>query len=255
MRQPPAPLARDVASLFRQVGLLDRNDHRGWRVKALSDWSSARAINAVPLASAEFVEASRDMPIAFVPSSETSVNGRPQVLPIAMLGLRAGENLFVAPDGQWDGRFIPAALRRYPFGMLRTADDQLSMVVDLAYPGWRPSTDEADGEQVIDADGKPTEYGQRLLAFLERFEGEMQRTRLMCDRLVELDLLRGAEVSGALPGSASVKADGFFMVARLPDAEVLELHRNGMLGLLHLHMHSMGNVQQLADRIGRRQAH
>ena len=249
------PPARDIASLYRQVVLVDRNDHRGFRVKPLADWSSVRAINAVPIAVAEFAEAAREVPVAFVPTAEKSAKGHPQVLPIAMLGLREAENLCVSPDGGWVVNFLPAALRRYPFGMLHTSDDRLSMVVDASYSGWAHSDDPAAGEVVIDAEGHPTDYAQQLLAFLERLEGEMQRTRLMCDRLVELELLRGAEVSGDLAGGGTVKADGFFMVdetklKQLPDDVVVELHRNGILGLVHLHLHSMGNVQRLAQRIG-----
>jgi hypothetical protein len=46
--------------------------------------------------------------------------------------------------------------------------------------------------------------------------------------------------------------DGFLTVddqkmTELPDAVVCELHRNGILGLVHLHWVSLGNMRRLVD--------
>ncbi len=43
-------------------------------------------------------------------------------MPLALLGLRNTENLFVDNEGKWkEGIYIPAFFRRYPFVL---ADDQ-----------------------------------------------------------------------------------------------------------------------------------
>ena len=34
--------------------------------------------------------------------------------PVALMGLNAGENLFVAADGKWQSSYVPAIIRRYP---------------------------------------------------------------------------------------------------------------------------------------------
>ena len=41
-------------------------------------------------------------------------------------------------------------------------------------------------------------------------------------------------------------------LAKLPDADVLELHRSGALALLHAHLVSMGQFNALAQRLGAR---
>jgi len=56
-----------------------------------------------------------------------------------------------------------------------------------------------------------------------------------------------------LPGGQTVKVEGFMSVDedklnKLPDATVLELHRNGMLMLLQVHLLSMNNLRDLVDR-------
>nr|WP_286180956.1 SapC family protein [Leptothrix sp. C29] len=72
--------------------------------------------------------------------------------------------------------------------------------------------------------------------------------------MVALDLLRGGEIRGEIAGGRRLNATGFFMIdeqrlATLPDEAVLELHRSGLMALIHAHRVSMGHVQTLAARL------
>ena len=87
---------------------------------------------------------------------------------------------------------------------------------------------------------------------LEALEMQIQRTRLVGRRLLELGVLRDMRFDATLPDGRKHSVDGFLTVdekkvAELPDAVVLELHRNGMLGLVHLHWVSLGNMRRLLD--------
>ncbi|MDP4300505.1 SapC family protein [Leptothrix discophora] len=243
-----APVA---AQATQRIALVDRKRHAGKRVRPITDWAFAREANAVPLTGVEFGEAAREMPIGFVHVGKDE-NDRPKIVPMALMGLRERENLLVSADGSWNGRFVPATLRRYPFAYVRTPSggDQLSLVIDEACEGLNDS----EGELLITAEGEPTDYLQQIMRFLDRYELEQQRTEVFCARLVELELLRGAEIKGDLPDGDKVNATGFFMVDedklnKLPDAEVLALHRTGMMALIHTHLVAMGQVQALAQRL------
>lgn len=236
----------------QRIVLLDRVKHAGKRVRAVSDWRFAAETNALPITGAEFAEVARECPIGFIHAGANS-QGQPLIAPMALLGLREKQNLFIdAGTGRWLGSYLPATLRRYPFAFVRTqGSDQLSLAVDEGYPGFNDS----EGELLLAADGTPTDYVQSVMRFLERFEGEQQRTEAFCARLVELELLRGAEIKGELANGEKINATGFFMVDEqklqaLPDAEVLTLHRAGILGLIHAHLVSMGQVHRLVQRIG-----
>jgi hypothetical protein len=55
-----------------------------------------------------------------------------------------------------------------------------------------------------------------------------------------------------LPDGRQHTVDGFLTVddkkvTDLPEATVMELHRTGILGLIHLHWVSIGNMRRLAD--------
>ncbi len=242
--------ANDGGAASQRIALVDRKRHAGKRVRPISDWAFARDANAVPLTGIEFGEAAREMPIGFVYVGKDA-NDKPKLVPMALMGLREKDNLLVTADGRWDARFVPATLRRYPFAYVRTqGGEKLTLVIDEAYGGLNDS----EGELLIAADGEPTEYLQNIMRFLDRYELEQQRTELFCARLVELELLRGAEIKGDLPDGDKVNATGFFMVdedklGKLPDAEVLALHRTGMMALIHTHLVSMGQVQALAQRL------
>ena len=79
-----------------------------------------RKVNAVPISYSEFAVACRDYPLAFITTDQSKT-----FLPVAVLGVTGGENLFLR-DGQWDGSvYLPAYMRRYPFCMARITLDSV----------------------------------------------------------------------------------------------------------------------------------
>ena len=86
--------------------------------------------NSVILAGVEFSEAAKEYPIVFTQAGD-------KVVPVAMLGLRNEENLFVDDKGGWDGRYIPSFVRRYPFVLAETGETgQQAVCIDDAYEGF-----------------------------------------------------------------------------------------------------------------------
>ena len=55
-----------------------------------------------------------------------------------------------------------------------------------------------------------------------------------------------------LPDGGSVGVEGFFTIdekrfAELPDAEVLQMHKSGLLRMVHAHQLSLSNMRRLAQ--------
>lgn len=240
-----------ITALYKKPVLLDRTRHAGKRVLPL-DASVAAGMNALFCSFGEFVEAGKEYPILFI-ASGTTESGAQRYSPALLLGLEAGENLFVEGN-QWFGRYIPAALRCFPLGLTRIAraegGEELSVVVDEGYAGL---VDGPDGEPLLTASGEPTELLNNTIRLLEAFDQEAQRTPLFCERLVELGLLKGMRAEGTLADGETFAVDGFQVVDEeklraLSDAQVIELHRNGMLPLIHAHLASLSCLQRLSDR-------
>ncbi|MGA0611623.1 SapC family protein [Caldimonas sp. KR1-144] len=241
-------------ALYKEPALLNREAHRGLRYKPTDDASVARHLNAVLCTIGEFAEAAKEYVIAFVPTSEAKDDkGRPELSPVVLLALRDQDNLFVTPEGRWDARYVPAAVRRLPFGYANTDNGQLSVMIDNA----ASSLGRDEGDLLIDEKGEATPRLNEIIKFLDQFEADIQRTRGLCRRLVELELLKPVQIDVTLPDGRQFTAGAVNVVDEdkiraLPDAAALELVRNGALGLLHAQLISMSNVQRLTDRLGKR---
>jgi hypothetical protein len=200
----------------------------------------------------EFAEACKEYPIVFVRVGEVPADGKQAVAPLAVLGLKTGSNLFVK-DNSWTGNYVPAYLRRYPFSMARIDQESDSMAVcyDSEWAGFS----QTEGTMLFGADNEPSEFLKNVQNFLESFEQEAERTRLICQQLNELDLFREMRFEATLASGEKLDVDGFLAVdekklAELPDDKVLQLHRSGLLSLLEMHRVSMGNMSRLAAKHG-----
>jgi len=233
-------------NLHKKPVALDRVKHRDLKLDlGARDINTVSSLNAFFVAGTEFTDACKDYPVVWV-NAGTDPAGKQQVAPIAVFGLRAGENLCVE-DGSWRVRYVPAVLRLYPFGLARVEQDQMVVCVDESWKGFG-----AQGESLFDAQGNPSEFTTKVQKQLESFEMEVERTRLAGDVLVNKGLLREMRFDATLPDGTKLSVDGFLTVdedklAKLSDADVLEFSRNGLMGLIHAHQISLGNMTRLVE--------
>lgn len=234
--------------MYRSMVALDRAAHRDLKMR--TDYaliSQAAGLNSVFLNAVEFADSCREFPIVFIRSGEGR-DGKPAPLaPLAVLGLTAGENLFLK-DGRWTADYAPAYLRRYPFSMARVNEgsDELAVCFDEQWEAFSP-----EGERLFNDQGEPTELLQNLVKFLESFETEVERTRQICQVLDDAGVLEPMRFEAEIEGQPKVEVEGFLALSheklqQLPDAKVVELHRAGLLQLLEMHRLSLGNMGRLA---------
>lgn len=239
-------------NLHSKPAALDSNAHRQLKLQLpVTDWSLASRLNALFVAATEFGDTCREYPVVFVRAGKDA-DGKDAVAPIAVFGVSQNENLFVE-KGQWRARYLPAVLRLYPFCIARVDEQRYAVCLDLGFAG----VSETQGTPLWTAEGQPSELTVTMQKQLEVMEGEIQRTRAICQRLQELDLLRDMRFDATLPDGRQHSVDGFLTidekkVGELPDDVVLELHRSGILGLIHLHWVSLGNMRQLLDWFAQR---
>ncbi|RZL35636.1 MAG: peptidase [Rubrivivax sp.] len=235
--------------MYGELAPLDREAHKNLKLDtAKAVVSQVADQNSVFLAAIEFGDACKEYPIVFVRAGE-GAEGKPQIAPLAVLGLKPGSNLFVDGD-KWTGNYVPAYVRRYPFAMARLDGNANSLAVcfDSKWAGFNEATGDA-----LFKDGEPTEFLLNARSFLENFEQEAERTRLICNLIVELDLLQDMRFEATLPSGEKIDVEGFLAIdekkySELPDDKVLELHRNGLIALIEMHRLSMGNMNRLAAR-------
>jgi hypothetical protein len=219
--------------------------HRDWFVEAVTDYTFCRALNSVPLMGAEFASAALEYPIVFG-------GGESTLMPAAVLGVRTDENLYVTVQGDWQARYVPAFVRRYPFVFFsRDEGTTFTLCIDEAFSGFNQG---GRGERLFGDDGKPTSYVENVLKFLQQYQIEFHRTQAFCKKLEELNLLQPMQAQINLGSGQRVALRGFSVVDRarlktLPADVLAQLLRSDVLELIYGHLVSMRNFATINDRL------
>lgn len=240
--------------LLYQEPVLLQNTRHADAALALSDgFTFASPAAAVPLNAAEFALAARWFPIVFADTD--------QALPVAVTGIRDGENLFVDARGRWaDGVYVPAYLRRYPFVPITAgADGKLMLGIDRPHLIERAKTDPADQANRLFEGGDASPLARRALAFCENYHADHLATVAFVSAFREHDLLISLQADIRLPDDSRFRVNGFRAVDReklnaLFDDVLADWARKGWLDLIALAQASQANWQCLLDRHAARAA-
>lgn len=204
-------------------------------------------INAVPINMIEMPQISHFYPIAFSPDENAT--------PVALLGVRDNENLFVDGSGQWlEDAYIPAYIRRYPFIFSEIAGtDQLTLCIDMD----DKIVDSKSDQKFFDAEGKPSLLSQNALEFCKSYHAAAQQTLGFSKALAKSGLLveRQAEIN--VGGGKRINFSGFRIVdeqklAEMPEKDFLEWRKNGWLPFLYAHLFSGAQWGRLTRMLARR---
>jgi len=199
----------------------------------------AKAGHAIPLTVGEFPVAAVTGPIIFVGEEK---------LPLSVMGLNAGDNMFVRPDGLFEpGVYIPAYVRRYPFVF---ANDDSNQQMVLCVDRSADFVVEGGDLPFFDAAGQPSDYTKACMEFCNNFEMERQRTMSFVQLLKDLDLFELKTATFTPPtaeGQSAAepqKIAEYFGVSeeklnKLPAEKFIELRDNGALAQIYAHLLSL----------------
>lgn len=239
--QPPA----NLPLFYQDLMPLSSSQHTGYRVRSADAAPFLAGAHAIPITVDEFITAQRFYPIVF------SVGENP--VPLALMGLNEGVNVFVGEDGRLLGEtYIPAYVRRYPFllARLQPQAEELSLCFDPA----SGLVGEFEEGNPLFENGQPGENLTAILKFCEEFEIAAQRTNAFVKEIQEAELLIDGEVSIQPTDSEQPFIyRGFQMVAdeKLRDLhgdKLRKLNQNGALPLLMAHMFSLPMVREIFAR-------
>ena len=223
---------------YKQPEPLSLEQHRSLGVKRVDKpFKFLVGSNLVPITVNEFGVAASSYPLIFV---------GPEKSPVAVMGARANENVFVSPEGDVDPEaYLPAFVRRYPFAFAADpSGERLVVCIDRAASmlGEAPDIPFFNGDQ-------PSQFTQDAIEFCKEFETFRQATQLFITRMTEFDLWETKSVSltppqeDGTPGEA-IKIAEYFAVSepalqKLDPAKLTVLRDEGWLGMLYAHMISL----------------
>jgi hypothetical protein len=233
---------------------LNRVEHKDLHMKAVPNVKFAMNAHSVPLTGVEFGVAARDLLIVFAGTSVADAG------PVALLGLRQNENLYVDANGQWSpDTYVPAFVRRYPFVLAEKPagqeGDDFTVFLDERYEGFNAT----EGQRLFKEDGTDSELLTNAVGFLGDFQQNVTRTKWFMEQLNKHGLLEPRNVQLQKEGKdgqqgKSINLNGLFVVNEeklrtLDEKTCQEFLREGVLGWIYAHLLSLTNIDRLARRL------
>ncbi|HTI67760.1 MAG TPA: SapC family protein [Caulobacteraceae bacterium] len=244
---PPGAITGAVL-LYSRPEPLTPELHNKLGVKRMDNpFAFAADQHLLPLTVTEFQPAALNYPIIFVGDEQT---------PVAVMGLKEGENLFLSKTGVHDAEYyMPAYVRRYPFVF---ANDQTSDRMILCIDRGASVLDENGGDVALFDGNEPSEFTKGAMEFCREFESERRRTEDFIKLLKDLDLfeVKQAMFTPRLPdgqaGEPQMLAEYFAVsedkLSKLPLEKIQELFANGALQQIYAHLMSLLNWERLLAR-------
>jgi len=241
----------EVSAIFYEKPVpLDRDDHKDFKLIPVADmgYDFVATTKAVYITAIEFSEASKEYPIVFVKNDD-------EFTAMVALSVDGEHNAFVTGK-EWDARYLPAFIRRYPFIPGVPSDDTASggkkftLMVDESYAGFGASV---DGVDLFDND-EPSKELSQITDFVKNYHLENIKTNHFVKTLDEMGLLIDKRLQIAFPdGTTQYSIAGTWVVDEkalkaLSSEDICKLHRTGHLYLINLHLSSLRNFSYLAEK-------
>jgi hypothetical protein len=230
------PQVTGQVMFYKQIEPLSAEKHRTLGAKQIErPFSFLADQDVVPLTVNEFPFAGGSYPIIFA---------GPEKMPLAVMGIRGGENLFVA-NGEVDPEvYLPAFVRRYPFVFATDQNGSGDMLVciDRLAPMIGENT-----EAPFFIGDQPSQFMANAIEFLKEFDLCGQATQIFVKTLMDMDLFEKKQTVisnvNEKGESAQVTADYYAVseekLVALPADKFNALREMNMIGPIYAHLVSL----------------
>ena len=227
--------------MFSQLVPVNTERHAGKKIKQIEGFAFASQFHIASVMVHEFARASALYPIVFLEDKE-----KDEFRPVALLGLDAGENLFVDADGKWQGSYIPAIIRRYPFALAASGEEgQFTVCIDEG----SNLVDDKEGLPLFNEKGEPAE----VLENVKRYLGELQQmdaftsefSKYFATNNMFTPLNLRVNQSGQVKNISGCYVINEERLNNLSDERFLELRSRQYLPAIYSHLSSLAQIERL----------
>jgi hypothetical protein len=221
--------------------LLNNVQHRDLRIITRSGADLGDNVMCALTFPGEFRSVQSCYPILFLESRDKVI------APVALFGLREGQNLFLTKDG-WDARYLPLMIERQPF-FIGVSDKGQVIHVDLD----SPRVSRTEGVALFNEDGSNSDYLNRVSNALAAIHEGFAATPRFVDALIEHNLLEAFTLDIQYPDGNKARFGGFHTIhedrlKKLDGAALGKLHERGFLEPLFMIVASLSKIRDLVDR-------
>ncbi len=239
--KPEVAPTRSLPLFFHRVEILDSTKHKGLKLNRGSGFRFAANSNSVPLCLEEVVLASDHFPIVF---------SQVGLMPVAVVGCRDGENVFVDASGRWrSGTYIPAYLRAWPF-IAVTADDNPDKVFIAIEPD-SAHLQLKDGLPLFD-NGSPSRLLSDIISLSSFYRNNVKDTQRFAQALDDAGVLQEQGATVKFRNGDATRLRGFKVIDpakldELPDSTIAEWRKLRWLAPLYAVLRSAARWSQLVE--------
>lgn len=228
------------------IAQLNSTDHRDLRIITTRGAAWGDDQMSMPVYLSEFTSAQAYYPIVL-----QQVDDAGNLQPVALMGLRNGENLFLDARG-WDAHYIPLMIERGPF-LIGRDGDELMVHLDMD----NPRVGHGEGVPVFQPHGAPTEFLERINSVLLTLHNGVEAMPAFIAALKRHNLVESFVLDVDAADSSVNRLVGFSTIAEerlaaLDGAALGELHAAGYLSAIYMMVASLAHFRDLVERYNRR---
>lgn len=230
--------------MFKNLEPLDKKKHVSLKYRPVKKYAFAAGIPFTFLGGLEVAEASKSFPIVFPDKGSKQM----PLLPMALFSFRKNENPFVSEEGEWKADYVPMHFRRYPFifAAIPGKKNQFALMIDKD----APQLNDEEGTPLFDDKGEAGEIVQKAKELLGKFQQDIEKTMRIVSYLEDKNVLVAKQFK-VKKGEKETSLRGFRVVdpqklAALDDFILAEWVRNGLMGIIFAHLHSLNNIRKIS---------
>ena len=231
--------------MFEKVVPVNRERHARSKIREITGFGFASNFHIAYLTMHEFARAAAVYPIVFVEDKEKDA-----FRPVTLLGLDAGENLFVGEAGKWEASYIPAIIRRYPFALANTGTEgQFTICIDEGSDLVSLDDKDSEGSPLFDEKGEPTQVIENVKRYLSELQQMDQITLEFAKTMAELNMFTPLQMR-VRDGDREKNIAGCWVVNEerlnnLSNDKFLELRAKRYLPAIYAQLMSLAQIERL----------
>jgi len=226
--------------MFKNIKPITVKDHKNTKIKSIDNFDFVKDIHLASVMVHEFSRAASTYPIVFLEDKTTD-----QFRPVVMLGLSEGENLFVE-NGKWKASYIPAIIRRYPFALSKTGEDNRYVICidqDSQF------VNETEGQAIFNEDGTGSEVIDRVKKYLTELQQMEAFTEAFCKEMKSENMFTPLNMKVKV-GNEIKNVGGAYVINEerfnsLNDEKFMELRKKQYIPVIYSHLSSLAQIERL----------
>ena len=224
---------------------LQNDKHRNLKITESGDYARYKDHHLIPVISQDFFTLCAEFPVVFVKDGSGE-----QFVPVAIMGLREGQNLYCQTE-EWKAHVVPVRFSNAPFSMVRVdaESDQLAVLIDED----SPMLSETEGTPLFKENGERSEYLEKKMEHLIRNAEQTVQTEGICKIFKDKDLLATQQLQLQHRRDApTYNIGGIYTIDEkklnaLSDEEFLDLRKQGIIPLIYAHLSSLQQLRRISE--------